>query len=133
MNDKKPSSELESLFVDEGDDAVDSVLKATLEKFVGITRDGKTVSKPGFLKLPDTTRILVALLAKLAKERLKILGASKQGSADELASECLVPLKSAREYLSRLKARKLLEKDEHGYFVPYWAVANVADEISKNA
>ena len=132
MDDKK-GSELEGLFVDDGDDAVDAVLRATLEKFVGITRDGKTVPKPAFLKLSDPQKILIALLARLAKVRLNIPGYVREGTADELASECIVPVKSCREYLSRLKARKLLEKADSGYFVPNWAVSNVAAEISKSS
>ena len=125
------STELQGLFVEDGEEAVDSVLRNCLEKFVGITRGGKIVPRESFLDLTDTSKILVCLLARLAKVRLNIPGATNCGSAEELAGECIVPVKSAREYLSRLKARKLLEKSASGYLVPAWAVGNVAREITK--
>jgi hypothetical protein len=133
MSDNKVSqTELESLFVDEsGEEAIDTVLRTVLEQFVGFTRDGKLVTKQRFLKLSDPNRILVALLARRAMVRLNVPGAKQEAVADQLGAECLVPLKSCREYLSRYKARRLLEKNAAGYFVPAWAVPDVAAAVLK--
>jgi hypothetical protein len=133
MSDNKGSqTELESLFVDEsGEEAIDTVLRTVLEQFVGFTRDGKIVTRQSFLKLSDPTRILVALLARRAMVRLNIPGAKQEAGADQLAAECLVPLKSCREHLSRYKSRRLLEKNLTGYFVPAWAVPDAAAAVLK--
>ena len=128
---RETTSELEALFVDEGVQAIDSVLRTVLEQFVGFTRDGRIITKPPYLKLSDPTRVLVSLLGRQAMARLKISGVRQEANPEELASECLVPVKSCREYLSRLKARRLLDKNEAGYFVPTWAVSNVATVVLK--
>jgi hypothetical protein len=63
--------------------------------------------------------------------RLNLPGATAEASADLLHTECGVPLKSSREYLSRHKSRRLLDRNERGYFVPSWAVADVAEAVEK--
>jgi hypothetical protein len=123
------SKDLEALFVEEGEQAVDSKLRTVLEGYVGFTRDGRIVTKPAFLKLSQQSRILVALLARQAMVRLKLEGALLERSAESLQEECLIPLKSCREYLSRLKKRRLIEKNASGYFVPIWAISTVAEAL----
>lgn len=128
---KQVSKELEGLLVDEGEQAIDAVLRGVLEPYIGFMRDGRMITKPQFLKLSDPTRILVALLGRQAMVRLGLPGAKAEASADRLQGECMVPLKSCREYLSRFKSRRLLAKNEVGYFVPTWAVSDVAATVQK--
>jgi hypothetical protein len=124
--------ELEALFVDSDEQAVDSLLRATLEPLIGFTRDGKIVTKSGFLKVADTAKILTNLLARQAMVRLQIPGAKLSATPDQLASDCAVPLKSAREHLSRLKAKRLLDKDETGYFIPTYAIPGAVEAVQKS-
>lgn len=132
MSDQKPvSSELEGLFVEDGEQAIDAVLRSALENLVGLTRDGRLIPKPAFQKLSDPNRVLVALLAKQAMARLRIPDAGPEATADRLAEECMVPVKSCREYLSRFKSRRLLDKNQKGYFIPAWAVSSVAEAVQK--
>ncbi len=126
------SRELEALLVDDSEQAIDGLLSNVLQPYVGLTREGRMVTKPQFLKLSDATRLLAALLARQAMIRLKLPGAKAEASAEELQNECMVPLKSTREYLSRLKSRRLLEKGEGGYFVPTWAISDVAAAVQRN-
>jgi hypothetical protein len=127
-----PASELEALFVDSSEQAVDSLLRGALETLVGVTRDGKIVRKAPFLKLADTAKILTYLLARQALVRLQVPSAKLSATADQLSTECGVPLKSTREHLSLLKAKRLLDKDQEGYLVPTWAISNVVETIRKN-
>lgn len=133
MNSLKEPSELEGLFVDRSEQAIDTVLRSVLEQFVGFTRDGRIVTKPAFLKLAGPSRIMVVLLARQAMLRLGIPGATQEATPDNLAPECLIPLKACREYLSRLKARRLLDKSTAGYFVPTWAVSAASAAILKKS
>jgi hypothetical protein len=134
MPDQVPRvNQLESLLVEEGEQAVDSLLREALEPFVAFSKSGRMVTKPEFLKLSHQNQILVALLGRHAMVRLKLPGATLEASAETLQSDCLVPLKSAREHLSRSKARRLLEKNATGYFIPMWALSNVASLVKKNA
>src|SRR5689334_8429441 len=71
-----PSKELEALFVENSEQAIDSILRSCLESIVGFTRDGKLVTKSAFLKLPDTAKIIAILLARQAMTRLHVVGAS---------------------------------------------------------
>jgi len=128
---KQAGSELEALFLDDTEQAVDGMLRATLEPIIGFTRDGKLVTKSALLKLPDISRILAALLARQAMVRLKLPNARVEATADQLENEVAVPLKSCREHLSRLKARRMLDKNDSGYFVPVWAIADVCQMINK--
>ncbi len=123
--------ELEALFVDDNEQAIDSLLRTCLEPIIGFTRDGRLVTKAPFLKLPDTARILAALLARQAMVRLHVPGAKAEAGAEQLGTDCAVPIKSCREYLSRFKSRRLLDKNESGYFVPIWAIPEVAEVIQK--
>ncbi len=129
MADQLQSKELEALFVDDSEQAIDSVLRSCLEPIIGFTREGKLVTKAPFLKLSDSARILAVLLARQAMSRLRLHGARSEATAEELASDCAIPTKSCREYLSRFKTRRLLEKSEAGYFVPVWAIAEVAETV----
>jgi hypothetical protein len=125
-------SELNSLFLDEGasEQALDLLLSTTLAPLIGFTREGKLVTKPQFLSLSDTSRVLAALLAQQAMVRLGLAGASAESTADDLSGLCQVSLKSCRELLSRLKGRRLLEKSDRGYTVPTWAIADAARAVS---
>jgi len=120
------SKELEGLFVDESEQAVDGLLRTTLEPFVGFTREGRVVTKPAFLELSHANRLLVMLLARQAAVRLSLPGATMEATAENLQQECMVPVKSCREYLSKMKAKRLLEKNAQGYLVPQWALPTVA-------
>jgi hypothetical protein len=123
------SKELESLFVDDSEQAIDALIRTTLAPLVGLTRDGKIVARDAFLKLSLPARILAVALAHLALTRLGVPDASVHVSAERLAIECMAPLKACRESLSRLKAKNVLSKDASGYFVPVWAVAKIVGEI----
>jgi hypothetical protein len=127
------AKELEGLLVDDGEPAIDGLLRRVLEPYVRLTREGRLITTERFLSLSDPNKILVFLLGRRAMIRLNIPNAAAEASADVLHSECGVPLKSCREYLSRLKARRLLERNEKGYFVPGWAISAVAAAVEKTA
>jgi hypothetical protein len=126
---KQVSKELQALFVDEGEQAVDGLLRITLEPLLGLTRDGRVVTKSPFLKLSLPSRILAVLLARRAMVRLDVPNVGAEASPEQLEDECVAPLKACRECLSRLKAKKVLEKNEAGYFIPLWAVSRAVEEI----
>ena len=126
---KEVSKELEGLFVDEGEQAVDGLLKATLEPLLGLTRNGKIVTKPAFLEQSVPARVLAVLLARLASVRLNVPNARAEATPEQLESDCLTPVKACRECLSRLKGKGLLAKTERGYSVPVWAVSKAVGEI----
>lgn len=131
MTEQKGSpKELEALIVDDGEEAIDGVLRRALEPYIRFTREGRMITKEPFLKLSDPSRLLVYLLGRRAMVRLGLPGGTAEANAELLHAECGVALKSCREYLSRLKGRRLLEKNEIGYFVPGWAVSNVVAAIS---
>jgi hypothetical protein len=123
------SRELEVLFVDEGDHAIDGLLKAALEPLVGFTREGRIVTKALFLKLQLPARVLSVMLARLATVRLQVPGARAEATSEQLESECMATVKAVRECLSRLKRKNLLAKNDVGYFVPVWAVAKAVQEV----
>ena len=132
MSERKPiSKELEALIVDDSDEAIDIVLRRALEPYMRFSREGRMIRKEPFLMLSDPAKLLVHLLGRRAMTRLSLPNAAAEVTADVLHTECGVPLKSCREYLSRFKGRRLLEKDSHGYFVPTWAVADVAAAVSR--
>jgi hypothetical protein len=126
---KESSAGLEGLLVDEGEQAIDGLLRQVLEPYVRFTRDGKMITKPAFLRLGDSVRLLVALLGRQAAVRLALPGATPEANADVLHAECQVPRKSCAEYLSRHKQKRLLDKNDAGYFVPIWAMASVAEVV----
>jgi hypothetical protein len=126
---KEVSKELEGLFVDESEQAIDGLLRATLEPLLGITREGRIVTKALFLEQSVPARILAVLLARLAMVRLNVPNASAEATPEQLESECLAALKACRECLSRLKGKGLLAKGATGYFIPIWAVSKVVGEI----
>ena len=127
---KKAVSELESLFVEESEPALDSLLFSALEPFAGLTRQGAVVTKAAFLKLSVSSRILVVLLARLAAVRLRVADSKPDATPENLSSECMAPLKTCREMLSRMKKHRLLTKTANGYAIPYWAVTKAASEIT---
>jgi hypothetical protein len=129
---KGVSKELESLFVDDSEQAVDSLLKATLEPLLGLTREGRIVTKPPFLEQSIPARVLTVLLARLATVRLNVPNARAEASPEQLESECLTAVKPCRECLSRLKGKGLLAKTEAGYSIPIWAVSKAVGEIKRN-
>lgn len=123
-------NELAGLFVENSEQAVDSLLRSTLEPLLGLTRDGKVVTKPAFVKLSIPARILSILLARQAMVRLKVPGARASASPEELETECLAQLKTCREVLSKLKARKILIRDGEGYAVPVWAIPQAVASVT---
>jgi len=124
---------LQGLIVDEGEQAIDTRLNEVLRSFLAFTKDGRIVSKPEFLKLSHPNRILVALLGRHAMVRLCLPNAALEAAPEDLVRDCLVKLKSCREYLSRMKTQRLLEKNEKGYFVPTWALPNATDAVKKGS
>lgn len=132
QNQSQPS-QLESLLVEDGPQALDTLLQETLSPFASFTRTGHMVTKPEFLKLSHTNRLLVCLLGRHAMVRLSLPNATLELGAEQLEKECAVPLKSCREYLSRLKTHRLLDKNSNGYFVPTWAAQSVSENIKKGA
>ena len=126
------SKELEGLFVDESEQAVDGLLRTTLEPLLGFTRDGKIVTKKLFLEQSVPARVLTVLLARLAMVRLNVPSARAEATPEQLESECLAPVKACRESLSRLKGKGLLDKNEAGYSIPIWAVSKAVGEIKGN-
>jgi hypothetical protein len=129
---KEVSKELEGLFVDENEQAVDSLLRSTLEPLLGLTREGRIVTKPPFLEQSLPARILTVLLARLAAVRLNVQNASAEATPEHLESECFAPVKACRECLSRLKGKGLLAKNGAGYSIPIWAVSKAVGEIKGN-
>jgi hypothetical protein len=131
MNEAKQAvtNELEGLLIEDGEQAIDSILRKALEPYVAFTRSGKMITKPAFLKLGDSVRVLVALLGRQAAVRLGLPGVVPEANAEALHPECQVPRKSCAEYLSRYKQKHLIEKNETGYFVPTWAIASVAAAV----
>lgn len=123
------SKELEGLLVEEDEQAIDVLLREVLGRFVGFTREGRFVMKPDFLKLSHQNRLLVALLARHAAVRLNLPRAAVEATPETLQQECMVPLKSCREYLSKLKRNRFLEKNSKGYFVPDWALSTAAKSL----
>ena len=126
-------NELQALLVDEDEQAADKLLREVLQRFVGLTREGRVVTKPQYLKLSHQNRLLVSLMARQAMVRLGLPSASVEASAEVLEREAMVPLKSCREYLSKLKKARLLDKNERGYFVPLWSLSNVAGVLGRGA
>ncbi len=126
------SKELEGLFIDEGEQAVDGLLRETLEPLLGLTREGRIVTKAPFLQHSVPTRVLAILLARLAIVRLHLPNAVAEATAEQLQSECLAPVKACRECLSRLKGKGVLAKNEAGYSIPIWAVSKAVGEIKGN-
>lgn len=124
--------QLESLLVDEGEQAIDSLLHETLKDLVGFTKSGQLVTKPEFLALSNRSRLLIALLGRHVMVRLKLPGATLEATPETLQSQCLIKLQSCREDLSRLKALRLLEKNETGYYVPTWAIKSATSTVSKS-
>jgi hypothetical protein len=124
--------ELEALFVDDSEEAVDGLLKAALEPLLGFTRDGKIVTKAPFLKLQLPAKVLSVMLARLAIVRLKVPGAKAEATSEQLESECMATVKAVRECLSRLKRKNLLAKNGVGYFIPVWAVTKAVQEIQQS-
>ncbi|MGC1107717.1 MAG: hypothetical protein WA876_14380 [Candidatus Acidiferrales bacterium] len=126
-------NQLESLLVEDGEQAIDTLLEETLKPFVGFSRSGQMITKPEFLKLSQPDRLLVCLLGCHVMVRLKLPNASLELAPEALEKECSVPLKNAREHLSRCKARRLLEKNARGYYIPSWAVLSVCKIVKKGA
>lgn len=128
-DENKTTSELEALLIDDAEEAIDSILRRVLEPYVAFARSGRMVTKPAFLELGGSVRLLVALLGRQAAVRLALPGAAVEANVEMLHAECQVPRKSCAQYLSRYKQKRLLEKNEAGYFVPTWAMASVAAAV----
>lgn len=125
--DKK--SVLEELLIDE-DKVTDDLIKELLSPYVGLSKsEDKIVPKHGFADIPQPKRVLLYLLGRHAMERLKIPKASLSASTEKIAESCLVPLKSCREILSRLKGDGLIAKNKEGYLIPVHSLLRVAGEL----
>jgi len=130
---EQQTNPLQSLLVDEGEQAIDIRLSEALKNFLAFTKEGRLVTKPEFLKLSHPNRILVVLLGRHAMVRLSLPDSVPEATPEVLEKDCLVPLKSCREYLSRLKTRRMLEKNEKGYYIPTWALTTAADAVNKGS
>ncbi|MGB6484839.1 MAG: hypothetical protein WBE86_15240 [Candidatus Acidiferrales bacterium] len=123
-------SELEALLVDTEPEDTDRLLRSCLEGRVAFDRaSGRLIVRPGLFELSHPERILVLLLARQAMRKLG-LEVPVEVDARGLATEAQVDLKSCREQLSRLKAKRRIEKGDSGYFVPTWNTFLVAKDLT---
>ena len=128
---QRSSSELESLFADSGEADVDHRLRECLAGKVAIERaTGRLLVKPPLFELPQQDRILALMLTRHAIRRLGVPDAQLEADPATLAGEGQVSLKNCREYLSRFKAKRVIEKGNAGYYVPDWNLLLVIDRVS---
>lgn len=128
---KRPSNELEALFADSEEADVDHRLRECLAGKVAIERaTGRLLVKPPLFELPQQDRILTLLLARHAIRRLGVPDAQLEAEPTTLAGEGQVSLKNCREYLSRFKAKRVIEKGKTGYYVPDWNLLLIIDRVS---
>lgn len=122
---------LEDLLVDE-DKLTDELVKNSLAPHLGLSKSSdQIVPKPGFSELPQPTRILLYLVSRYAATKLKLPGASLSASVDKISENCMIPIKSCREILSRLKGTGLISKDQGGYLIPVHSLLRVTGELNK--
>ncbi len=127
----KTKNELEGLLVDGQEADVDRTLRRALEGKVAFERGtGRLLVRPGLFNLPQHQRLLALLLARHAMVRLGLSEAHLEADAVTLADEAQVSIKNCREYLSRLKAKRIVEKRPEGYVLPSWNVLLVAGKLA---
>src|SRR2546428_800015 len=114
-------NELEALFADAEEADVDHRLRECLAGKVAIERaTGRLLVKPLLFELPQQDRLLTLLLARHAIRRVGVADAQVEADPTTLAGEGQISLKNCREYLSRFKAKRLIEKGKTGYYLPEW-------------
>lgn len=129
-NETKRRSDLEALLVDGEERDVDRRLREVLDGKVAFERaTGRVLVRPRLFRLGERQRLLVLLLARHALVRLGVRGAQLEVDPAVLAEEAQVALKSCREYLSRLKRKRIVEKKPRGYVLPTWNILFVADQL----
>ncbi|HKV27290.1 MAG TPA: hypothetical protein VJN90_03315 [Candidatus Acidoferrales bacterium] len=122
-------SELEALLVDTEPEDTDRLLRSSLEGRVAFEKaSGRLIVRPGLFDLSSPERILILLLARQAMRKLG-LEVPAEVDARVLATEAQVDLKGCREQLSRLKAKRRIDKNDGGYFVPTWNTFLIAKEL----
>lgn len=125
-------SRLRSLIVDSTGTDTDELLFRVLENRIAFEKStGRLLPRHGLFELDWKQRLLLLLLARRARLRLEFPAASEQATAAELAAEAQVPIKTCREYLSRLKSTGLIERKGEGYALPDWNTLRAAEELSK--
>ena len=128
---EKPRSELEGLFADAEEADVDRRLRECLTGKIAIERStGRVLVKPELYKLVQQERILVLLLARQAGRRLGLPGVQLEVDPTILAAEAQVDVKNCREYLSRFKAKRVIERGKDGYYVADWNLLLVIDRVA---
>jgi hypothetical protein len=126
----RPKSELEKLLVDTAEGDVDRILLEALNGRVSLDRaTGKILPRPGLYKMPQRGRLIVLLLARHAVRILTLPGANTEATPEALAAEAQVPVKSCREYLSRLKSSGVVQKGSVGYELPVWSIFRAVEEL----
>jgi hypothetical protein len=129
---EKHKSELEGLLVDAQEGDLDRALLAALEGRVALERSGKRLlPRPLLFDLSIRHRLLGLFLAREAMARLDLGEHEAEVEAAVLATESQVPIKTCREYLSRMVSQKLLEKGRQGYRLPRWNVLRALDELKE--
>lgn len=127
---RKNKSELEALLIDSEEADIDKRLREVLEGKVAFDRtSGRLVVRPGLFALGQRERVLVLLLGRHALVRLGLPDACLEVDPAVLAEQAQVPLKNCREYLSRLKSKRIVEKKARGYALPTWNILLIADEL----
>src|SRR2546427_2034755 len=133
QDDRQPlKSELEALIVDNREGEIDRALRQVLEGRVAFEREGgRVLVRSGLYDLPQQQRLLVLLLARHAATRLGLPRAQLAVELATLAEEAQIGIKSCREYLSRLKARRIVQKTTTGYELPAWNIMALAGDLVK--
>jgi|SRR5882672_476821 len=130
----KPKSELEKLLVDTAEGDVDRILLEALSGRVALDKStGKILPRPGLYKLPQRARLIVLMLARHAVRILTLPSASAEATPEALAAEAQVPVKSCREYLSRLKSSGVVQKGGVGYELPVWSIFRAVEELKSGS
>ena len=133
MEETKGKSELEALLVDAEESDIDRALKEILEGKLALQRgSSRVLPRPALFALQIRQRILILLLARHAMSLLGLTKGVDSATAESLASEGQFDVKTAREYLSRLKATGLIERTEAGFAIPQWNLLRAIDEVRVN-
>jgi DNA-binding transcriptional ArsR family regulator len=123
-------SKLRSLIVDSTSSDTEEMLFRALQNRVSFEKTtGKLLPRQGLFELDGKRRLIALFLARQARLHLELPTAPEEASATELASESQMPVKTVREYLSRLKSGGLIERRGDGYVLPSWNTLRAAEEV----
>jgi hypothetical protein len=123
---------LKSLIVDStGSDTEEVLFKALQNRISFEKTTGRLLPRQGLFELDGRRRLIALFLARQARGRLELPRGAEQANATELASESQMPVKTCREYLSRLKSIGIIERRGNGYYLPEWNILRAAEEILK--